>query len=625
MNKYEVLKDIFGYDSFRDGQESLIDAILSGRDVLGIMPTGAGKSLCYQVPALVMEGITIVVSPLISLMKDQVHALNEAGVHAAYINSSLTEGQINKALEYASRGQYKIIYVAPERLDTYGFVSFARQADISQVTVDEAHCISQWGQDFRPGYLHILDFVNTLGKRPVVSAFTATATEKVKEDILNSLKLQDPKVMVTGFDRDNLYFGVETVKRKSDFVFDYVMKHRQESGIIYCATRKNVDQLYLSLLKQGVQVLRYHAGLSNEERRQNQEDFIYDRGNVIVATNAFGMGIDKSNVRYVIHYNMPQSLENYYQEAGRAGRDGESAECILLYSGQDVMINRFLIENKEDNPELDPVQIMSVRQKDEERLRLMVNYCTTHDCLRKYILDYFGDEIECRCDNCSNCKAEFEYEDVTEEAAAIVSCAMELRGRYGATTLAGILAGSKAAKLKNMGAMSFKSYGKLENMSEGGIREIINEMILEGILKTTQDKYALVSPTEEAMPILVGEKSFSLKRIAKKKEEPDAATLRPAKSKTKAGEILLNSKGDELFEKLRLLRKEIASAEKVPPYIVFSDKTLKDMCVKLPQDKQSMLTVSGVGDNKYDRYGDRFLSIIKDFTSGEIVSTVLEL
>ena len=625
MNKYEVLKNIFGYDSFRDGQESLIDAILNGRDVLGIMPTGAGKSLCYQVPALVMEGITIVVSPLISLMKDQVHALNEAGVHAAYINSSLTEGQISKALEYATRGQYKIIYVAPERLDTYGFVSFARQADISQVTVDEAHCISQWGQDFRPGYLHILDFVNKLGKRPVVSAFTATATEKVKEDILNSLKLQDPKVMVTGFDRDNLYFGVETVKRKNDFVFDYVMKHRQESGIIYCATRKNVDQLYLSLLKQGVQVLRYHAGLSNEERRQNQEDFIYDRGNVIVATNAFGMGIDKSNVRYVIHYNMPQSLENYYQEAGRAGRDGESAECILLYSGQDVMINRFLIENKEDNPELDPVQIMSVRQKDEERLRLMVNYCTTHDCLRKYILDYFGDENECRCDNCSNCKAEFEYEDVTEEAAAIVSCAMELRGRYGATTLAGILAGSKAAKLKNMGAMSFKSYGKLENMSEGGIREIINEMILEGVLKTTQDKYALVSPTEEAVPILVGEKSFSLKRIAKKKKEPAFAAMRHAKSKTKAGEILLNSKGDELFEKLRLLRKEIASAEKVPPYIVFSDKTLKDMCVKLPQDKQSMLTVSGVGDNKYERYGDQFLSIIKDFTSGEIVSTVLEL
>ena len=624
MNKYEVLKNIFGYDSFRDGQESLIDAILNGRDVLGIMPTGAGKSLCYQVPALVMEGITIVVSPLISLMKDQVHALNEAGVHAAYINSSLTEGQISKALEYASRGQYKIIYVAPERLDTYGFVSFARQADISQVTVDEAHCISQWGQDFRPGYLHILDFVNKLGKRPVVSAFTATATEKVKEDILNSLKLQDPKVMVTGFDRDNLYFGVETVKRKSDFVFDYVMKHRQESGIIYCATRKNVDQLYLSLLKQGVQVLRYHAGLSNEERRQNQEDFIYDRGNVIVATNAFGMGIDKSNVRYVIHYNMPQSLENYYQEAGRAGRDGESAECILLYSGQDVMINRFLIENKEDNPELDPVQIMSVRQKDEERLRLMVNYCTTHDCLRKYILDYFGDENECRCDNCSNCKAEFEYEDVTEEAAAIVSCAMELRGRYGATTLAGILAGSKAAKLKNMGAMSFKSYGKLENMSEGGIREIINEMILEGVLKTTQDKYALVSPTEEAVPILVGEKSFSLKRIAKKKEEPAFVAMRPVKSKSKAGEILLNSKGDELFEKLRLLRKEIATAEKVPPYIVFSDKTLKDMCVKLPQDKQSMLTVSGVGDNKYDRYGQQFMDIIKEFTAGEPVSTVLD-
>ena len=373
MDKYKILKKYFGYEQFREGQEVLIDSILQGQDVLGIMPTGAGKSICYQVPALLMPGITLVISPLISLMKDQVQALNQAGIHAAYINSSLSESQISKALCLAGAGRYKIIYVAPERLETYEFMQFAQQAEISMLTVDEAHCISQWGQDFRPSYLKIVQFIQRLGKRPVISAFTATATENVKEDIACVLGLQAPKVLVTGFDRRNLYFAVETVRHKDSYVVDYVREHEAESGIIYCATRKNVDALYEKLCGEGVAVTKYHAGLSGVERKCSQDDFIYDQRPVMVATNAFGMGIDKSNVRYVIHYNMPQSLENYYQEAGRAGRDGERAECILLYSPQDVMINRFLMENKEQNSEYTQEDNAAVRERDEARLQVMTH------------------------------------------------------------------------------------------------------------------------------------------------------------------------------------------------------------------------------------------------------------
>lgn len=397
MDKYGILKHYFGYDSFRTGQEKLVDAILAGQDVLGIMPTGAGKSLCYQVPALLMSGITLVVSPLISLMKDQVGALNQAGVHAAYINSSLTDNQIAKALAFAKQGRYKIIYVAPERLETWGFLDFATHVEISMITVDEAHCISQWGQDFRPSYVKIVDYINSLPARPVVSAFTATATNEVKTDIECILRLDNPKVVITGFDRKNLYYSVEHIsgKNRDRYISNYVKEHIDESGIIYCATRKNVDTLYETLSSMGISVTRYHAGLSNEERKRNQDDFIYDRSLVVVATNAFGMGIDKSNVRYVIHYNMPQSMENYYQEAGRAGRDGLPAECLLLYDKADIAVNTYLIGH--DQPDL------TWKEHELQLLSKMTNYCNTSMCLRKVLLEYFGEKTTSQCNNCGNC------------------------------------------------------------------------------------------------------------------------------------------------------------------------------------------------------------------------------
>ncbi|MBR1741320.1 MAG: RecQ family ATP-dependent DNA helicase, partial [Lachnospiraceae bacterium] len=441
QDSLEILKKYFGYDSFRPGQERIVSALLEGKDALGIMPTGAGKSVCYQVPALLFSGITLVISPLISLMQDQVKALNNAGVRAAYINSSLTERQIKKALSLAAGGRYRIIYVAPERLESSDFLWFAEQVDIAMVTVDEAHCISQWGQDFRPSYLNIVRFISRLKKRPVVSAFTATATEEVKNDILCVLGLEDPEVVVTGFDRENLYFGVEKPAKKLEFLLNYVREHEKESGIIYCATRKNVEMVYEKLLSEGFGVTKYHAGLSSAERQKNQEDFIYDRCPVVVATNAFGMGIDKSNVRYVLHYNMPQCIENYYQEAGRAGRDGEPAECILLYSGQDVVTARYLLDQKSFDAAMTEEDILSIQNRDELRLRRMADYCATTDCLRSYILNYFGEKTEGGCGNCSSCQMEFEEADRTEEAKKILLCVKEARGRYGSGVIAGTLSG----------------------------------------------------------------------------------------------------------------------------------------------------------------------------------------
>ena len=610
MNAHDTLKHYFGYDSFREGQKKIIDSIMAGRDVLAIMPTGAGKSICYQVPALMLSGITIVVSPLISLMQDQVKALNEAGIHAAYINSSLTEGQINKALSLAAGGRYKIIYVAPERLETYGFLEFSRQADISMVTVDEAHCISQWGQDFRPSYLKIVDFVDGLDKRPIVSAFTATATEEVKNDILCILKLNNPDVTVTGFDRENLYYSVEHVHKKDDFVVDYVEKHPNDSGIIYCSTRKNVDKVFEILFKKGVAVTKYHAGLDTGTRKDNQDDFIYDRTPVIVATNAFGMGIDKSNVRYVIHYNMPQSMENYYQEAGRAGRDGGNSQCILLFSAQDIMINKFLLDNK-DFSGLDEEAALLVRQHDMQRLKAMEGYCRTTGCLRNYILNYFGEKVGKPCDNCGNCHREYTQTDMTMQARKVVECVKEMRGRYGLVIVVGTLMGADRARLKEIGADNYKSYGALNDCNEATIRSLISQLIEEGYLCQTDDRYSVLKLGD--VSALENEDTHVVLRTYESKQPVRTdKPKKPARQKARSTDAL-TAAGYKLFEQLRKLRLELAKEEAVPPYIIFSDKTLIDMCVKLPKNEYDMLNVSGVGENKFKKYGARFLEVINSF------------
>lgn len=606
MNAREILKTYFGYDSFRNGQENIINAILSGRDALAIMPTGAGKSICYQVPALLLSGITLVISPLISLMQDQVKSLNEAGIHAAFINSSLTETQISKALKLAANGTYKIVYVAPERLESAGFMQFASDAEISMVTVDEAHCISQWGQDFRPSYLKIVDFIERLPKRPIVSAFTATATNEVKTDIECILKLNHPDIVVTGFDRENLYYSVEHLsgRQKEQFIVDYVQKHPHDSGVIYCATRKNVDMLYENLFKMGVPVTRYHAGIDNSARKKSQDDFIYDRVQIIIATNAFGMGIDKSNVRFVIHYNMPQSMENYYQEAGRAGRDGENAQCILLFSPQDVMIHKFLLEKKEFE-EMEYEDIELVRQRDAHRLQFMEGYCKTTSCLRKYILEYFGEKVMSPCDNCGNCNNDYTEIDMTGDAKWVVNCIAETKGRFGQNIVIGALLGASRARLKEVGATAYKSYGALAQRSESDIRLLIDQMVVEGYITQTEGKYSVLQ-----MGNISRLRDENTRVVIRKLEEKEPAKNRKRKPRSTDS---LTSAGFLLFEKLRALRLVIAKEEAMPPYIIFNDKTLIDMCVRNPKNKQEMLAVSGVAENKFRKYGQRFLDEIQDF------------
>ena len=618
MNANQVLKEYFGYDSFRAGQEKIINTILSGQDALAIMPTGAGKSICYQVPALLLPGITIVISPLISLMQDQVKALNNVGIHAAYINSSLSEAQITKALDRASKGIYKIVYVAPERLTSLDFVRFSQSVEISMVTVDEAHCISQWGQDFRPSYLKIIDLIKGLKKRPIVSAFTATATEEVKTDIECSLNLNNPNIVVTGFDRENLYYRVETITAKEEFVVDFIDKHINESGIIYCATRKNVDKLYEVLLSKNVPVTKYHAGLDNETRKRNQEDFIYDRTPIIVATNAFGMGIDKSNVRYVIHYNMPQSMENYYQEAGRAGRDGELSQCILLFSVQDIVINKFLLEKKEFN-DVETDDVVLIQQRDLKRLQVMEGYCRTTSCLRQYILNYFGEKTIEPCDNCGNCHREYKEVDMTDAAKWILNCVAETKGRYGLSIVIGTLLGAKRARLKELGTIEYKSYGKLENYSEQELRLLINQLIIGGYLYLSAEEYSVLK-MGDISPL----KDSDRRIIVKMYEEKE--TSKKQKRRRKRGTDQLTSAGFELFDNLRKLRLIIAREDSLPPYVVFSDKTLIDMCVKVPQNKEQMLNVSGVGNVKFEKYGQRFLDAIVEYLtmSPDVVTSLHE-
>ena len=604
----DLLKKYFGYDSFRPGQEEIVKNILNGKDVLGIMPTGAGKSICYEIPALMLKGITIVISPLLSLMQDQVKVLNQIGIHAAYINSSLTSSQLDKALSNFQNGLYKIVYVAPERLSNKRFLDAISNLDISMITIDEAHCISQWGQDFRPDYLKIVDFVKTLKKRPILSAFTATATTNVREDIICILSLNNPFILINGFDRKNLYFEVQ---RKSDngkktYILDYISCHKDESGIIYCSTRDKVDEIYEFLLEKGVLVSKYHAGMSDSSRKDSQDDFIYDKTNVMVATNAFGMGIDKSSVRFVIHYNMPQSIENYYQEAGRAGRDGLDAKCILLYCQKDVRINEFLINNN-DSRGLSLEDAAIIKDRTFKRLRIMQGYCNTTDCLRNYILKYFGENPLKPCDNCYNCNHNFETLDVTNEAKIIIECVKELKERFGRGVITDVVLGSTNAKIQSIGAKNYNTYGKLSKMKKTLINKIIDQLVLEEYLVVRKIyDYPIIglgtieNINDENMKIII--------RIVEEDKHKETKIVKNSMSKAN-----FTSAQNRLFEDLRILRLNIARDNHIPPYIVFDDKCLVDMTYKAPTTKEEMLNVSGVGEVKYQKYGSKFLEVIKNW------------
>ena len=596
MEILSTLKKYFGYDSFREGQEELITHILDGHDVLGIMPTGAGKSICYQLPAIMMEGITLVISPLISLMKDQVGALNQNGIRAAYLNSSLNYNQYQKALFNAKEYTYKIIYVAPERLMNEGFLEFAKQVNISMVCVDEAHCVSQWGQDFRPQYLQISKFVNQLSKRPIVTAFTATATAQVKEDIQKMLMLDNPFVLTTGFDRHNLYFAVEKPKDKYQAVLHYLKEHPNQSGIIYCLTRKSVEEVCERLCMEGFQATRYHAGLGDEERAANQDAFLYDQKPIIVATNAFGMGIDKSNVRFVIHYNMPKNMESYYQEAGRAGRDGERSDCILLYGAKDVHTNQFLIEQGNASENIEESMREELKQRELERLKSMTFYCSISGCLRHYMLNYFGEKSEGYCGNCSNCLSQYEEKDVSKEALAILHCIQETKERFGKTMILDILRGSSNAKIKNWHFDQLSCYGELKDTPRQLLFDLVDHMLFHEILKQGMDGYPILL-LDHCEALLNGE-PCSMKVIKEQKK------------------VMVSKETVEnqaLFDRLRTCRAQLAKEAHVPPYIVFSDRTLHDMGKKQPVTKEEMLMVNGVGEVKYERYGEQFLSVIKEY------------
>ena len=605
MDKFSALRDYFGYTSFRTGQEEIIDSILAKGDTLGIMPTGAGKSICFQLPALMFEGITLVVSPLISLMKDQVNSLTQAGISAAYLNSSLSYNQYTMALQNASNYKYKIVYVAPERLLAEEFINFAKQVKISMITVYEAHCVSQWGQDFRPSYLKISQFINELTYRPVLTAFTATATAKVRDDIIDKLNLVEPYVLTTGFDRKNLYLEVRKPKDKFAALKGYVSENSTKCGIVYCSTRKTVDEVCGELIKEGYAATRYHAGLGDKERRENQDMFIYDKCKIIVATNAFGMGIDKSNVSYVIHYNMPKNIESYYQEAGRAGRDGEGADCLLFYSGQDVVINQFLIDSSKgnDNDELDEETIKAIRDKDRELLKIMTFYCHTNDCLREYILRYFGEKSSNYCDNCSSCSTNFEETDITIDAQKIMSCIKRAGERFGIKIIIDILRGSKNQKIISNRLDKLSTYGVMSDVTESRLRDIINFLVLKGYLEITNNEYPVVKLSQISSEVLLGECRLSMKIV---KELPKS-------EKTKSSSTAIKKVNEELFEKLRLLRNNIANRQRVPAYIVFSDAALRDMCAKLPVTSKQFLEVSGVGQAKLEKYGEAFINEIKGF------------
>ena len=599
-DKFDVLKEYFGYDSFRTGQEELVDGLLSGRDVVGIMPTGAGKSLCYQVPALMKGGITLVISPLISLMKDQVSALIQQGVRAAYLNQSLNAAQYRKALSNASQGMYKIIYVAPERLESQSFIAFAQGADISMIAVDEAHCVSQWGQDFRKSYLNISRFIDSLPHRPVVGAFTATATAEVRDDIVRLLGLQNPLVITTGFARPNLFFSVIHPKNKPAELLKLLKERKGQPGIIYCSTRKNVEEVCDMLNSSGISATRYHAGLPSEERVKNQDDFVYDRKQIMVATNAFGMGIDKSDVRFVIHYNMPKNLESYYQEAGRAGRDGEGADCILLYSKSDVATCRYFIDHIEDNPDLPPEQNEAFKKKEEERLKNMVFYSTTSDCLRKFMLRYFGDRHKGSCGKCSNCLTEFEIVDATVDAQKILSCIIKTGQRYSVKMITDVLRGVETVRISAARLDKQSTYGIMKGIRASEIGYLIEQLEEQGMIITVDLTRPYLRVTDMSYPILRGSAKFMVKKSKR-------LHSRAARE--------FNAVDQELLDVLKIVRQKFAKKRGVPAFVIFSDATLNDMCRKMPMTDDEFLSVSGVGANKLEKYGEVFLSLIREYVS----------
>lgn len=602
MELESLLKQYFGYTSFRLGQHEVIQTLLEGRDCLAIMPTGAGKSICFQLPALMMPGVTLVISPLISLMKDQVDSLVNQEIPATYINSQCTFEEAKARFAAIRAGRVKLVYISPERLENEFFTSFMQSLPISMFIIDEAHCVSQWGHDFRPSYCAIKDWIAALPRRPVVGAFTATATEKVKEDMMTLLGLEKERIFIGGFDRPNLYFRVVRTNRKLDFALAYVQQHQEDSGIIYAATRKEVDRVYEELTRRGIRAGRYHAGLSDDVRRTMQDVFTYDRLQVIVATNAFGMGIDKSNVRYVIHYQMPKNIESYYQEAGRAGRDGAPGECILLFSRQDIMIQKFLIEQSVHDPQQQAVEF--------RLLNAMVRYCEGNHCLRHYILTYFGEHPSWqRCEKCGNCDQETVEEDMTEQVRSICLCVDELKGRFGMTMVCDILKGSQNAKVRRYGFANNSAFGMLGDFTLSEVRDMVRQCIDDGYLDQSDGKYPVVSLTADGRQALSGSRRIVQQKVVAADPVPE---LPKRQQKRRAGAI------DEdalrpLFDTLRAVRLELAKDEHIPPFVIFSDATLWDMAALKPDSLDAMSQIKGVGSFKLHKYGRQFVGAIQSY------------